>query len=76
MQHWAVGKTVDRHVLGSLNDLAFQLQVGLRHFPDRTLLEQSLWLSRTPLKVIDGAPDQATLAAFVAYRALQAVIGR
>jgi hypothetical protein len=77
MQHWAVGKTVNRRVLGSLNDLAFQLQVGLLNFPDRTLLAQSLWLAKTPLKVIDyGAPDQATLAAFAAHRALQAVIGR
>ena len=77
MQYWAVGKTANRSVLGSLNDLAFQLQVGLLDFPDRTLLAQSLWLAKTPLKVIDyGAPDQATLAAFAARRALQAVIGR
>lgn len=77
MQHWAVGKTANRRVLGSLNDLAFQLQVGLLNFPDRTLLAQSLWLAKTPLKVIDyGAPDQATLAAFAAHRALQAVISR
>jgi len=77
MQHWAVGKTVNRRVLGSLNDLAFQLQVGMRHFPERTLLEHSLWLAKTPLKVIDyGAPDQATRAAFVANRTLEAAIGR
>jgi len=77
MQHWSVGKTANRRVLGSLNDLAFQLQVGLFDFPDRTLLAQSLWLAKTPLKVIDyGAPDQATLAAFAAHRALQAAIGR
>ncbi len=77
MQHWALGKTANRRVLGSLNDLAFQLQVGLLNFPDRTLLAHSLWLAKTPLKVIDyGAPDQATLAAFAAHRALQAVIGR
>ena len=77
MQRWAVGKTANRRVLGSLNDLAFQLQVGLLNFPDRTLTAQSLWLAKTPLKVIDyGAPDQATLAAFAAHRALQAAIGR
>ena len=77
MQHWALGKTASRSVLGSLNDLAFQLQVGLLHFPDRTLLAHSLWLAKTPLKVIDyGAPDQATLAAFVAHRALRAASGR
>lgn len=77
VQHWAVGKTANRRVLGSLNDLAFQLQVGLLDFPDRTLLAQSLWLAKTPLKLFDyGAPDQATLAAFAAHRALQAVISR
>jgi hypothetical protein len=77
MQHWTVGKTANCRDLGSLNDLAFQLQIGLRSFPDRTLLGQSLWLAKTPLKVIDyGAPDQATLAAFVAHRSLQATIGR
>jgi hypothetical protein len=73
MQRWAMGKTASRRVLGSLNDLAFQLQVGLRDFPDRTLLAQSLWLAKTPLKLIDyGAPDLATLAAFAARRALRA----
>lgn len=39
--------------------------------PERTPLEHSLWLARTPMKVIDyGAPDQATVAAFTAQRAL------
>lgn len=70
MQHWTIGKTANRRILGSLNDLAFQLQVGLLDYRDRTLLEQSLWLSKTPLKVIEyGAPDQATLAAFAARSA-------
>ena len=73
MRHWTFGKTASRNVLGSLNDLAFGLQVGLTHFPDRTLLEHSLWLARTPLKIIEhGAPDQATLAAFAAHHALLA----
>ena len=72
MRSWVVGKTANRRVLGSLNDLAFQLEAALRNFPDRTLLEHSLWLAKTPLKVIDyGAPDQATLAAFAAHRAVQ-----
>ncbi|MBQ0936315.1 DUF6933 domain-containing protein [Ideonella paludis] len=77
MQHWAVGKTANRRVLRSLNDLAIQLQVGLLDYPDRTLLAHSLWLAQTPLKVIDyGAPDQATLAAFVAHRALRVAKNR
>jgi hypothetical protein len=45
MQHAVIAKTASRRVLGSLNDLAFQLQVGLHHFPDRTLLaNRSGWL--------------------------------
>ncbi|MGQ3053088.1 MAG: DUF6933 domain-containing protein [Roseateles sp.] len=77
MQRWAVGKTANRRVLGSLNDLAFQLEAGLLNFPDRTLLAQSLWLAKTPLKFIDyAAPDQATTAAFIARKALHAAIGR
>lgn len=77
MQHCTVGKTANRRVLGSLNDLAFQLQVGLIDFPDRTLLAQSLWLAGAPLKVIDYfSPDRATLSAFVAHRALQAASSR
>jgi len=63
--------------LGSLNDLAFKLQVGMHHFPERRLLAQSLWLAKTPLKFIDyGSPDQATLAAFAARKALRAVSAR
>jgi hypothetical protein len=72
-----IAKTANRRVLGSLNDLAFQLQVGLVHFPDCTLLQHSLWLARTPLKLIEyGAPDRATVAAFAAQQALQRACGR
>lgn len=77
MRDVVIAKTANRRVLGSLNDLAFQLQVGLVHFPDRTLLEHSLWLARTPLKLIEyGAPDRATVAAFAAQQALQRASGR
>lgn len=77
MRDVVIAKTANRRVLGSLNDLAFQLQVGLVHFPDRTLLEHSLWLARTPLRLIEyGAPDRATVAAFAAQQALQRASGR
>jgi hypothetical protein len=77
MQRWVFGKTADRRVLGSLNDLVFQLQVGLTESPERTLLAQSLWLAKTPLKVIDhGAPDQATAAAFATRRELARLVKR
>jgi hypothetical protein len=77
MRDVVIAKTASRRVLGSLNDLAFQLQVGLNHFPDRTLLEHSLWLAQTPLKLIEyGAPDRATVAAFATRQALQRAGGR
>jgi len=77
MQDSVIAKTASRRVLGSLNDLAFQLQVGLQHFPDRPLLAQSLWLAQTPLKLIEHtSPDRATLAAFAARDALRRAAGR
>lgn len=77
MQDAVIAKTASRRVLGSLNDLAFQLQVGLQHFPDRSLLAQSMWLAQTPLKLIEHAsPDRATLAAFAAQEALYRAAGR
>ncbi|MBQ0931165.1 DUF6933 domain-containing protein [Ideonella alba] len=73
MQTWTIGKTENRRVIGSLNDLVYQLEGALPHWPERTLLDHSLWLAKTPLKFIDyGSPDSATLAAFAAHRALQA----
>ncbi|MEH0167376.1 DUF6933 domain-containing protein [Roseateles microcysteis] len=76
MQQSAIAKTANRRVLGSLNDLAFQLEVGLTHQPERTLLAQSLWLAQTPMKVIEyGSPDAATVAAFAARRALSKASG-
>lgn len=77
MQDAVIAKTASRRVLGSLNDLAFQLQVGLQHFPGRPLLAQSLWLAQTPLKLIEGtSPDRATLAAFAAHEAVHRAAGR
>lgn len=72
MTKHAFAKTVDRRILGSLKELAFQLEVGLFEWPERTLLAQSLWLSKTPMKVIDhGPPEAAAVAAFAARRALR-----
>lgn len=73
MTEWIVAKTASRRVLGSLNDLAFQLKVGLAHHPQQSLMAHSLWLAKTPLKVIEyGAPDTATIAAFATQRVLTA----
>lgn len=71
MQLVSLGKTADRRILGSLKELAFQLEVGLLSSPGKSLLEQSLWLAQTPMKVIDyGSPEDATLAAFAAHQAV------
>lgn len=72
MRHGLIAKTANRRMLGSLNALAFQLQVGLLNLPDRTLLAHSLLLAQTPLKLIEfGSLDRATVAAFAAHRALR-----
>ncbi len=72
--HW---RAVRPWFLKFFESPTFQLQVGLLDYPDRTLLAHSLWLAQTPLKVIDyGAPDQATLAAFVAHRVLRVAKNR
>ncbi|WP_052195775.1 DUF6933 domain-containing protein [Delftia sp. ZNC0008] len=71
MQSSAIAKTANRRVLGSLNDLAFQLETGIKHSPDRSLMELSLWLAKTPLTYIEQAsPKYATVAAFATRRAL------
>lgn len=77
MQQWVVGKPASRSVLGSINDLAYQLQFEKADFADRSLLEHSLSLARTPLKLIEyEGPDRATVAAFAAHRVLLAASSR
>lgn len=74
MQSALLGKTANRRVLGSMNDLAFQVEGALLDWPHRPLLEHSLWLARTPMSMLEhGAPDQATVAAFEAERALRRI---
>lgn len=74
MARCGIAKTADRRVLGSLKELAFQLEAGLYEWPERTLLAQSLWLSKTPMKLIDHAtPEAAAPAAFAARKALRRV---
>lgn len=77
MQCWVIGNTANRRILGSLNDLAFQLKVGLLDSPGQALLAQSLWLVKTPLKIIEyGSPDRATVVAFTVNRALHRASSR
>lgn len=69
-----VGRTASRSVLGSLNDFMFQLQVGLDMRPERSLVEQALWLAKTPCKPLEHAsPDRATQALFASSAILARV---
>lgn len=71
MQDCTIGRTASRSVLGSLNDLMWQFEVGLRSGPQRSPLACSLWLAGTPCRPIEYAsPDRATQALFAAHRAL------
>lgn len=77
MRQWTYAKTASRPIVGSLNDLTFQLQVGLRNAPDRGPLALALWLAQTPLSVLErSSPDRATVAAFEAQWVLKHTAGR
>jgi hypothetical protein len=67
MEPFAFGRTSNRRVLGTLNELMFQLSWYLRDNPAMSLLEASLKLARTPCSAVPGAfPDRATLSLFSA----------
>jgi hypothetical protein len=74
MKASAIGKTASRRVLGSLNDLALELYVGMTQVRHRSLLEHAVWMAQTPMKVTEyRGPDEATVAAFAAHRVLSAM---
>lgn len=67
-----VGRTASKRVLGSLNEMVFLLDGGLRDHPEWPLLQQSLWLAQTPMKLLEyGAPDRATQALFLSSEVLR-----
>jgi hypothetical protein len=73
MQEAVFAKTADRRALGSLNDFVFHLQHGTGSHPDMSLNERALRMARMPCGALGYAyPSEATLAAFVASKALKA----
>jgi hypothetical protein len=69
-----VGRTASRRVLGSMNEFMLQLEHGLRYSPERTLIEQSLWLAETPCGPMEYAsPDRATRALFASASVLSRI---
>ena len=53
-------KTVDRHVLGSLNEFAFAVQWTRQDRPSETLHALSLSLAGTPILPLKDFPDRMT----------------
>jgi hypothetical protein len=67
-----IGPTANKSVLGSLNELMFQLRNQLHWHPDLTLLEHSLRLAGTPMQATEGHfPDRAAVALFAAESTIQ-----
>lgn len=71
MRTWNVGRTASKHVIGSLNELMFQLEGQLHAHPGRSLLEQSLHLAEVSMKGVEySSADRATTALFAAAATL------
>lgn len=65
MRSFAYGRTQNRQVFGSLNDLMFQLSWYIHAQPKRSLLDHSLHLAETPCKPIGySSPDKITVDLF------------
>ena len=70
MRAFAYGRTQNRQILGSLNDLVFQLSWYMHHNPEKSLLEHSLHLAETPCSPIGmESPDRVTVELFQSARA-------
>jgi len=69
MRSFAYSRTQNRQVLGSLNDLMFQLSWYMHHSPGKSLREQSLHLAVTPCSPIGySSPDKLTVELFQSTR--------
>lgn len=66
MSEMAFGRTRNRSILGTMNDLAFMAQRGNFHRPDTESPEELVrFLAQTPILPLNGArPIDLTLAAF------------
>lgn len=60
MEEIAVARTVDRHVLGSVNDFARAIRFTLEDRLDKSPHDLSLWLAETPILPLKDFPDQMT----------------
>jgi hypothetical protein len=73
MQQSYIAKTIDRRVLGSLNDFVYHVQDGTASWRQDTLHDRAFRLAHLPCAVLQFAyPSEATLAAFIARKAVNA----
>lgn len=74
MREIQINRSASKQVLGSLNQLMFQLESQIHWHPDLTLIEHALRLAETPMKGVEySSPAQATSAMFHAASTLRAV---
>lgn len=55
-----IAATNNRSVLGTLNDYTNMLQWVMPQRPNTTLIDMALWLADTPVRPIDGFPNDVT----------------
>jgi hypothetical protein len=60
MEEIAIGRTTDRHVVGSVNEFVHAIRFALEDRVDKSLHDLSLWLADTPILPLKDFPDQMT----------------
>jgi len=55
-----IAATNNRSVLGTLNDYSNMLQWTMPNRPNAHLMDTAVWLAHTPVRPIDGFPDDVT----------------
>ncbi len=60
MDEIAIARTIDRHVLGSVNDFVHAIRFTLEDRVDKSLHDLSLWLADTPILPLKDRPDRMT----------------
>ena len=60
MEEIAIARTIDRHVLGSVNDFVQAIRFALEDRVDNSLHDLSLWLADTPILPLKDRPDRMT----------------
>ena len=60
MRDAVFSKTIDRRVIGSLNDFAHAVKWALHDRPGEPLAALNLWLAETPILPLKDSPDRMT----------------